>query len=284
MNNNYNFLTFDIEEWYYGNFQSVDLSKYRTQKTNLESNVDKLIDICSEYNIKSTCFVVGKLAQKKPYVVKKLQRAGHEIASHSYNHRLIYNMTPEEFNEDLKKSCSILEDIIGEKVIGFRAPSWSVNESIVNWFYDILDENGIKYSSSVYSAKTYLYGIPNFPQKIHHPIINGVEKNVIEIPQNLVNIFGKKIGFSGGFFLRLFPAWFINKNITKKNKSGENVFFYLHPHEIDSIQQKIGLNLKENFIFNYGIKNCERKLKLILSANKNNIKKIKEYLDGFDEK
>ncbi len=272
-----NFLTFDIEEWYYSNFQSADFSKYRGQKTNLEFNVDKLIDICSEYNIKSTCFVVGEVAESKPYIVKKLHRAGHEIASHSYNHKLIYNMTSEEFKGDLKESCSILENIIGEKVIGFRAPSWSVNESIVNWFYDILEENGIKYSSSVYPAKTYLYGLPNFPQKIHYPVINGNQKKAIEIPQSLVNIFGKKIGFSGGFFLRLFPAWFINLNIKKKNKSGKNVFIYLHPHEINSLQQNIGLNFKENFILNHGIKNCESKLKLILTANKNTFIKMEEY-------
>ena len=138
-----NFLTFDIEEWYYGNFQSADLSKYYGTKTNLESNVDRLIDICSEYNIKSTCFVVGKLADEKPQIVKKLHNAGHEIANHSLNHRLIYNMKSAEFNEDIKKSNGILEDIIGAKVIGFRAPSWSVNENIAGWFYEILEIYGI---------------------------------------------------------------------------------------------------------------------------------------------
>jgi polysaccharide deacetylase family protein (PEP-CTERM system associated) len=271
-----NFLTFDIEEWFYGNFQSADLNIY--EKSDLESNVSTLIDICAKYNIKSTCFIVGKLAKKKPYIVRQLQNAGHEIASHSFSHKLIYNMTPKEFNKDLKQSLDILENLAGEKIIGFRAPSWSVNKDIADWFYDILYENGLKYSSSVYPAKTYLYGIPDFPEKIHYPIVSGEKKEIIEIPQSLVKIFGKKIGFSGGFFLRLFPHWFIKNKISEKNKEGKSVFIYLHPHELNKIHEKTNLNFKESFILNHGVKGCKTKLENILNNFKHTFIPIKTYI------
>jgi peptidoglycan/xylan/chitin deacetylase (PgdA/CDA1 family) len=187
-------------------------------------------------------------------------------------------MTPDEFNNDLKKSCSILEDITGEKVTGFRAPSWSVNENIIEWFYDILHENGIEYSSSVYPAETYLFGIPDFPEKIHYPVINGIRKSVIEIPQSLIKLFGKKIGFSGGFFLRMFPSWFINYFIKRKNNSNNMIFIYLHPHDICLTEKDTNLNFKENLILKYGVKNCEKKLNLILKANKTTFIKMGEIL------
>ncbi len=276
-----NFITFDIEEWYYGNFQSGNFSTFENSKTNLENNVNKLIEICSKYNIKSTCFIVGKLAKKNRDIVKRLYNAGHEIASHSFFHKLIYQMSPEEFNKDLTLSCSVLEDITGEKIIGFRAPSWSVNKKIINWFYDILYENGIKYSSSVYPAKTYLFGVPDFPEKIHFPEISGKKKKVLEIPQSLITLFGKKIGFSGGFFLRLFPAWFINLHIINKNQANKNVFVYLHPHEIDKEKEgNLKLNFKEKTIFYFGRKSCEEKLNKILEKHRSSFITFKEYISS----
>ncbi len=276
-----NFLTFDIEEWYNANFKSLDLNQFSNQTSNLESNVDKLIDICNEYDVKSTFFVLGKLAQEKPQIIKKIHDAGHEIACHSFNHKLIYEMTSKEFDEDLKKASSVLENLIGEKVIGFRAPSWSVNEKILEWFYDVLHDNGFLYSSSVYPAKTYLYGLPDFPSNVHFPVIDGKVKSVLEIPQSLINILGKNVGFSGGFFLRFFPAWFINKNISKKNNKGNNVFIYLHPHEVDINIPKVNLSKKEKLIFYWNIKNTEKKFRKILEEQKSTIIDIKSFVRNF---
>jgi len=280
----HNFLTFDIEEWFSANFSSLDLSQFQNRESNVEFNIDKLINLCAEYNVKSTCFILGKLAQDKPQIVKKLHNAGHEIACHSYNHKLIYEMTSKEFDEDTKKACSVLENLIGEKVVGYRAPSWSVNEKNLEWFYDILYENGIKYSSSVYPAKTYLYGLPNFPPYIHYPVINGETKNVVEIPQSLINVFGKPVGFSGGFFLRVFPAWFINRNISRLNKIGNSVFIYLHPHEIDVDIPKVNLSKKESLIFYWNIKNTEKKFRKIIEEQQSSFVDIKSFIQNFRSK
>ena len=123
------FITFDIEEWCHANFNSLkEIPK--TTENDLDKEVDIMIDMCEEHNMKSTCFILGVVAEKYPQIVKKIYNAGHEVASHGYDHKLVYNMTPEEFNNDISKSCKLLEDITGEKIKGYRAPSWSVKKKI----------------------------------------------------------------------------------------------------------------------------------------------------------
>ncbi len=259
-----NFLTFDIEEWYHANYESVDFSIYKNKSTNLEALVDRIIEICEEYSVKTTCFIVGAVAKQKPQIVKKLMQAGHEIASHSYNHELVYNMTPQQFKKDLKQSCIVLEDITGKKVSGFRAPSWSVRRDMLEWYYDILDDSGIKYSSSIFPLKNFLYGIPDFPPHIHKPLINNKPVSVVEIPSSVINIMGKKIGFSGGFYFRFLPLSLVNRIISSKNIRKEPTVVYLHPREIDITQPHLKLGTIEKFIHYYGINNCEDKLRKCL--------------------
>lgn len=264
MNTLSNFLTLDIEEWYHANYETVDLSKFQSNETNLETLVDNLIDICSEYNVKSTCFVLGSVAENKPQIVRKLFRAGHEIASHGYGHKLVYSMSAIDFKEDLSKSCNILQSITGENVYGYRAPSWSVKKENLAWFYAVLEEQELKYSSSVYPGKTFLYGIEGFHQYPHNPVVNGKETSIIEIPVPVCNILGKNIGFSGGFYLRLFPLWFVKMQFKKNIDEQKSAFIYLHPREIDKFQPKLKLSFAESFIHYYGIKECENKLRNIL--------------------
>jgi len=274
-----NFLTFDIEEWYHANFEGFDFSKYIGQKTNLEKNVDSLIELCSQYSVKSTCFVLGQVGENSPQIVKKLYNEGHEIASHGYGHQLVYNMNPDTFKSDLKKSCDILENITGDKIKGYRAPAWSVKKETLEWYYSVLEELGLEYSSSVYPAKTFLYGIPDFPEKIHYPLVKGKKVTILEIPGSVVNIMGKKVGFSGGFYLRIFPAWFINKNIKSKNLKGESVFVYLHPREIDKNGPRLILPFKERLIHYWGITGTKKKLNKIIHNFSQSFMLIRDFRD-----
>jgi polysaccharide deacetylase family protein (PEP-CTERM system associated) len=271
-----NFLTFDIEEMYHANYGNINFEQYNGQPTQLDSLVDRLIALCETYNIKSTCFVLGSVAFKKPGIVKKLHRAGHEIASHGFGHTLVYQMSRESFQKDLKRSCDVLEDCIGEKVWGFRAPSWSVNEQIVSWFYDTLNDQGLKYSSSVYPAHTFLYGIPGFPLHAHYPRWKGYQSPIIEIPVPVFSIFGKKMGYSGGFYLRMLPLWFIQNQIIKHNKSSVPVFVYLHPREIDKEQPHLPLPILERIIHYWGINSCECKLKHLIQLNTKTFIRMKD--------
>lgn len=271
--NVHNFLTFDIEEWFHANYEGIDLSAYDSGSTNLETNVDRLIDICAEHDVKSTCFILGSVAEQKPHVVKKLFDAGHEIASHGTAHKLIYPMSPDEFRADIQVSSDLLEQITGQKVVGFRAPSWSVKRETLPWFYEILAQEGFIYSSSVYPAKHSLFGIPDFPSVPHYPL----SQSVLEIPQSVMNLFGNSVGYAGGGFLRFFPTWLIRREIQKKNRRGEPVFIYLHPREIDIHQPRLELKGFDEFFHYQGIAGCEQKLATLMDTFGESFIRMDEY-------
>ncbi|MDD4854933.1 MAG: polysaccharide deacetylase family protein [Sulfuricurvum sp.] len=268
-----NFLTFDIEEWFHANYEKLDSYVFDTQSTNLESNVDRLIDLCDTYGVKTTCFILGSVAKNKPYIVKKLFDAGHEIASHGSSHKLIYPMTPEEFRCDLKASTDVLEQITGKKTVGFRAPSWSVKRETLPWFYEVLAEEKFRYSSSVYPAKNTIFGIPNFLDTPHYP----TSASILEIPQSVMNFFGNRVGYAGGGYLRFFPTWLIKREIGLKNSEGKPVFIYLHPREIDIHQPRLKLGMMDGYFHYQGIAGCEEKLSLLLAKFQHSFIRMDEY-------
>jgi len=268
-----NFLTFDIEEWFHANYDGLDSSGYDFQSTNLEANVDRLIEICNIFNVKSTCFILGDVARHKPHIIKKLFDAGHEIASHGSSHKLIYSMTPNEFRTDIQLSSDILEQIIGKKVVGFRAPSWSVKSDTLPWFYEILAEEGFLYSSSVYPAKNTLFGIENFPDTPHYPS----SEKMLEIPQSVMNLFGNRVGYAGGGYLRFFPTWLIKRVMRAKNNEGKSVFIYVHPREIDIHQPKLKLGRMDGYFHYQGITGCEEKLVSLLEEFSSSFIRMDEY-------
>ena len=257
-----NFLTFDIEEWFHASLLSLkrnELSSY-AKTSHLEMNVERLMEICDVYSIRSTCFVLGTVARKKPQIVRMIDEGRHEIASHGYRHELVCNMSAKEFRADIRKSKRILEDITGKEVVGYRAPSWSVKEEILGWFYDILAEEGFLYSSSVYPGYTFLYGIPGFPDYPHFPSVGRGSAEILEIPCSVLKIMGKRVGFSGGFYLRLFPIRFILYNVRRMNQAGKPAIVYVHPTEIDAGKPRIPLSCVNSFIQYYNTKNTEQKL------------------------
>lgn len=278
-----NFVTFDVEEWYSANYNTVDNQIFPELSDHLEKNMDRLLEICDRHSIKSTCFVVGDIAKNKPHIVKKIHNAGHEVASHSYAHELIYNMTQEQFRDDLRISCDLLEQITGEKVVGFRAPSWSLKNETLPWFYPILEEQGINYSSSVFPGKTFLYGIPGFPEIVHQPVIDGKKQAIWEIPQTLFSFLGKKFGFSGGFYLRALPGWFVSKMIRSKNREGKSVFIYLHPREIDPDSPKLKLPAIEHFIHYHGVKGCEVKFNRVIGNFASTLGRMDDFVNALNQ-
>jgi polysaccharide deacetylase family protein (PEP-CTERM system associated) len=270
-----NFLTFDIEEWYHVNYQGVELSRDRDEPTHLESLVDRLIDICGEHGVKTTCFILGAVGKQTPSVVKKLQAHGHEIASHGYAHASVYPMTPDQFHADVKLSCDILENLTGEKVIGFRAPSFSVKKETLPWFYPVLESLGLRYSSSIFPGQTFLYGIPDFPQHAHYPVVKGVTRKILEFPMPRLEFLGKHMGL----YFRLFPAWMIRRTIVNENRMGRPVILYLHPREIDVDQPRLPLQGFEKLIHYWGIRSCEDKLRAVLRDTPTRFFAFRDVLD-----
>ncbi|HEX5710625.1 MAG TPA: polysaccharide deacetylase family protein, partial [Sulfuricurvum sp.] len=197
----------------------------------------------------------------------------HEIASHGSSHKLIYPMNPEEFRADLKASSDVLEQITGKKVVGFRAPSWSLKRETLPWFYDVLAQEGFAYSSSVYPAKNTLFGIPDFPDIPHYP----VSAPVLEIPQSVMNLFGNRVGYAGGGYLRFFPTWLIKREIRQKNREGKPVFIYVHPREIDIHQPRLKLGTMDGYFHYQGISGCEEKLSSLVEEFQPTFIRMDEY-------
>lgn len=259
-----NFLTIDVEEWYHANYEGMQAAGSEDLQTNLESLVDRLIRLCEEQRVRTTCFVLGCVAKSKPGVVRRLHRAGHEIASHGWGHEPVYSLGASGFATDLQRSCEVLENITGEKVRGYRAPSFSVTWESLGWYYDVLEEAGLAYSSSVFPGRTFLYGVPGFPERVHAPVVDGRARRIVEFPVPVVRILGREMGL----YLRLFPARAITRRIASDNRRGEPVVLYAHPREIDCDQPRLDLPRLTSLIHYWGIRSCEGKLRSILRSSR----------------
>ena len=260
-----NLLTFDIENWYHANYDSVDLSVARAGESHFRANMDMLLQLCSDAGCKATFFVLGQIGEQHPETVRAIVRAGHEVASHGYGHQLAYKQTYAEFKADVKKSAEILQTIIGEKVWGYRAPSWSIVKRN-HHYLEALEELGLQYDASIFPVKTFLYGIPDAPIEIQHPPVNGRQLNLREVPMSVARIGSRNIGYSGGFYFRLLPTWLIKRVIRSGNAAGRHSIVYLHPRELDPSEQRLKLPLLESFIQYYNVGGTKQKLTEILRS------------------
>lgn len=274
--NKLNMLSFDIEDWYHANYEQVDMSGYRSQTSNFRQNMHKLLDICARNNAKATFFTLGSIAEDFPDVIKEIVAQGHELASHGYCHELAYKQDIIDFRADVAKSIDILQDVSGVQIKGYRAPSWSIIKENLHYL-DILQELGLVYDASIFPVKTFLYGIPDAPQRIHNPTVDGRELKLYEVPMSVQSVFGKTIGYSGGFYLRLFPEFLIDYFIKNNLKKDKYTILYLHPRELDPTEKRLELPFLENIIHYYGINSTTKKLNSLLG--KYEFTSISNYLE-----
>lgn len=261
-----NLLTFDIEEWFHANYEGLeDFATSKRRGSNFRAQLEALLELCGETGSKATFFTLGCIGEDYPDLVKRIVRDGHDLASHGYGHQLAYKQSYLEFYNDVKKSVDILEQLTGTRVLGYRAPSWSIVESNLHYL-EALEDIGLQYDASIFPVKTFLYGIPTAPRDIHKPRVNGRELNLYEVPMSVTRVAGRNIGYSGGFYFRFFPGWFIKRAIRAANKQGQNSIVYLHPREIDTEEQKLTLPAKEAFIHYYSIGRTKSKLRDILTS------------------
>lgn len=262
-----NIFSIDVEDWYH--LLEID-DKYSNIKnwSSFEQRIDysfkKLLDLLEEYDTKSTCFFVGWVAEKYPYLVKLALNKGHEIACHGYSHSLVCYQKPIEFYNELHKTKLILEDLTGVEVLGFRAPGFSITQNSL-WAYEILMELNFTYSSSIFPSRRahgYLKGFGSEPK-----IISFEGKEIIEFPMNsfkspfsLFNCFG------GGYF-RLYPYYWYAM-ATKFVKKSKLLIFYIHPRDLDVNQPKINLSFTRQLKSYIHIKHTERKIGKMLGDNR----------------
>jgi len=214
-----NLLTIDLEEWFHSNFNN-NLEDDYCKKVRVVDNTIKLLDIFDLHNFKATFFVLGYVAKEHPDLIREIQIRGHEIASHGFDHQLVYRQTPEQFRNDVLKSVELIENITQRKVKGYRAPSWSITDDST-WAWRILDEMGFAYDSSVFPTKNFLYGMPSSPRFCYHPTPNGERLNLIEIPPSTLRVFNINIPFSGGAYFRLYPYIVIKLGIKTLNRNNQ---------------------------------------------------------------
>lgn len=271
--------TVDLEDWFHilGDNYEFPISKWDSMESRIERNANILLEMFSEYKIKATFFSLGWIAKKYPKLISLISQNGHEIASHSYSHRLIYNMSEQEFRDDLRKSKNLIEDLVGGEVIGYRAPGFSIVEKNL-WALDILLEEGFKYDSSFFPFTHSHGGIKTEfkePGYLQTPNSN----SIFEIPISKEKVFGKSIVYTGGGYLRLCPMIMLKYLLVKQSKKNDIVLFYIHPREIDFEQPRLKLKPIKMFKFYYGLKSTETKLKYLFSNFKfSNITEIlKEY-------
>lgn len=231
-----NYLTIDVEDYFQVSaFEDIIRPEdWGEMEHRVVRNTEKVLALLDQYKTKATFFIVGWVAEKYPHLVQKIHDRGHIIGCHSYWHRKVYNLSPEQFRDDTAHVKAILEEIIGETVLGYRAPSYSITKNSL-WALDILKELGFAYDSSVFPIHHDTYGIPDAPRFAYRHT-NGL----LEYPISTALLFGRKIPVSGGGYFRLFPYWFTRFALkTINQKEGRPFIFYLHPWELDPEQPRI---------------------------------------------
>jgi polysaccharide deacetylase family protein (PEP-CTERM system associated) len=236
----------DVEDWF--NLSGTGLEPPPSDWDGLESRVEKnfhgMLDILSAGGGIATCFFVGYFAKRFPGLVREAKERGHEVASHSYFHRLAYEQTPEAFLTDVRDARCLLEDIAGTKVSGFRAPAFSVTRD-TPWFFEKLVEAGYTYDSSVFPAPHQTGGLATTAFGPHR--VEGTGGKLVEFPITAVPVFGRPMCFFGGGYLRLFPYAVVRQMAQRALADERPVIFYVHPREIDLDQPRMALSRKRKF-------------------------------------
>ncbi len=262
-----NALTIDVEDYFMVSAfsDSIPQDQWGAYESRVEGNTSRLLDIFDRNRVKGPFFVVGWVAEKFPGIVREISRRGHEIGCHSHRHRLVYELSPEEFRRDTRTAKAVLEDISGKLVLGYRAPSYSIT-SRSQWALEILAEEGFRYDSSIFPIHHDRYGFPEHGRFAEVKRHNGAE-GILEIPMSTLRILGKNIPIAGGGYFRLYPyrltAWGIRE---LNEKEGQPAVFYVHPWEIDPQQPRMNGSRLSMFRHYVNLDKNEEKLGLLLGA------------------
>ena len=236
-----NAMSIDLEDWFHpealrGHVRRADLERLEPRAAR---NVDILLALLDAAQVRATFFVLGWVAEREPDLVPRLAAAGHEIASHGYEHRMITQQTPAEFTSDLRRSLRVLRAQSVQTVRGYRAPSFSVVRDTL-WALDALLEHGIEYDSSIFPVHHDRYGMPEAPRAPHCIRRQGREE-LWELPPATLEVWGRNLPAAGGGYLRLLPYGVAALALRRLNASGLPGVVYTHPWEYDLEQPRLPL-------------------------------------------
>jgi polysaccharide deacetylase family protein (PEP-CTERM system associated) len=233
-----NAMSIDIEDWFQvGAFENVIAREsWATLPSRVERNSDAVLELFAESNVKATFFTLGWVAERFPALIRRFADAGHELASHGSNHDRVFTMTPEAFRADISRARKAIEDASGQRIHGYRAPSFSI-DARNPWAHAVLAEEGYGYSSSVAPIAHDHYGWREAPRFAFRPL---PDADLIELPVTTVELGGRRMAAGGGGFFRILPYSFSHWAIGRVNREeGRPAAFYFHPWEIDPEQPRI---------------------------------------------
>ncbi|MCL9981981.1 MAG: DUF3473 domain-containing protein [Erythrobacter sp.] len=233
-----NGLSVDVEDWFQvGAFENVIArGEWDGISTRVEDNVSRILDLFAEADVRATFFTLGWVARRHPKLIRRIAEAGHEVASHGYDHARVFTFDRKNFAQDIRKAREIIEDCSGEAVTGYRAPSFSIDHR-TPWAFAELAEQGYAYSSSVAPVVHDHYGWPEAPRFAFRPL---PWSSLIELPVTTAMLGGRRVAAGGGGFFRVLPYGFSRWAIRQVNRiEGRPAVFYFHPWEVDPDQPRV---------------------------------------------
>ncbi len=252
-------LTVDIEDDRHTNYRTAV-----SEESSIQASLESLLEIFESVKATGTLFVVGEIAWKYRSILREFVSRGYDIGCHSLSHRMVYEMRPVELREDTSIAKRLIEDTLGVCPKGYRAPSWSVREGML-WFYDILEEFGFEYSSSVFPMRNYLYGIDGAPVRPYLPGEGRSGRRIIELPAPIAVIGGMKIPYCGGFYFRALPftlSCSLHRYFARKYGAS---MFYFHPSEIGGTRKAMPSGIAERMMHSMGVRRAKPKLMSLLN-------------------
>jgi polysaccharide deacetylase family protein (PEP-CTERM system associated) len=257
-------MTIDVEDYFHVSVFDgvVPRQTWTTLESRVCRNTERLLDIFGEHDLRGTFFVLGWVADRWPDLVKRIAAAGHEVASHGYGHRLVYDQTPKAFRNDVRHAKQLLEDASGKGVQGYRAPSYSIVPQSL-WAVDVLIEEGYTYDASIFPIRHDRYGIPVSGR---HPYVVARQcGTILEAPGSTTRLGPLNLPIAGGGYFRLLPYGWTKWGITRVNRQEKRpAIFYLHPWEIDPDQPRLPAGVLGRFRHYRNLRETEPRLRQLL--------------------
>jgi polysaccharide deacetylase family protein (PEP-CTERM system associated) len=257
-----NALTIDVEDYFQVSAFAPHIARsdWEQRECRVERNVERILAMLAEHEVKATFFTLGWIAERYPQVVRAIVADGHELASHGYGHQRVSDLTRDEFGADIRRAKAILEDLSGVAVVGYRAPSFSIVATNL-WALDSVAQAGYRYSSSIYPIHHDHYGMPDAPRFAHR-----VNAGLIEIPATTLRVLRRNLPSSGGGYFRLLPYAASRWMLRRVNSiDGQAAVFYFHPWEIDADQPRVqGIGVKTHFRHYLNLGRMEHRLQRLL--------------------
>jgi len=257
-------LSFDVEEYFQvSNFaRTVTPADWDRFPSRVEASTERVLHLLDEHGTRATFFVLGWIAERHPELVRRIAATGNEIASHGWDHRLVYDMTPEAFRADVARTKGLLEDLSGRAVLGYRAPSFSITPRSA-WAFAVLAEVGYRYDSSVFPVRHPRYGWRSSPTDPHVREA-GEGRTLHEFPPLTLRVLGARLPAAGGAYLRIFPPALVHLALRKAERRGVPGVVYAHPWELDPDQPRIPCGLGVRVRHYRNLERMESRLRALL--------------------